>query len=88
MYTFISDDAHGWLKVPVSDVIASGVDVSNYSYRDARYAYLEEDGDGPAFMRAIGMKWSDTRIKDVRHNGMSRIRSMWGYQDFAPHNKE
>lgn len=55
-YTFHEDPGHGWLAVPVSELIALGVfgAISGYSYisRDGRTAYLEEDCDFAAFWAA------------------------------------
>ncbi|MCP4420213.1 MAG: hypothetical protein GY805_26710 [Chloroflexi bacterium] len=59
---FISDLGHGWLRVPLKDIAALGVegDISPYSFFDGRYAYhsamlttgLEEDCDYTVFIDA------------------------------------
>lgn len=51
-YTFISDPGHGWLKVPLAD-LPTGFEPSFYSFKDKHYAYLEEDCDAGAFLKAI-----------------------------------
>ena len=51
-YEFHYDAGHGWLKVPVVDVLESGCRVSRYSYLNDGYVYLEEDCDAPAFNAA------------------------------------
>jgi hypothetical protein len=56
-YRFFEDPGHGWLEVPRADVVASGVNISRYSYYDPATdrAYLEEDCDAQAFMKAAGL---------------------------------
>ena len=49
-YTKIDDPAHGWLKVPLSEVQDSGANISKYSYKDENHAYLEEDSDMYKFL--------------------------------------
>ncbi|MCP4420271.1 MAG: hypothetical protein GY805_27005 [Chloroflexi bacterium] len=51
---FISDPGHGWLRVPLKDIAALGIegDISPYSFIDGRYAYLEEDCDYTVFIDA------------------------------------
>jgi len=53
--TFIHDPGHGWLRVPIKDIAALGIenDISLYSYADGRrYAFLEEDCDYAVFIEA------------------------------------
>jgi len=56
-YYWVSDPGHGWLVVPRADVLASGAEISPYSFLslDGRTAYLEEDVDAPAFAAAAGI---------------------------------
>ena len=54
-YTFYEDPGHGWLEVPVEDLIEAGVanKISSCSYRDDNgMAYLEEDCDMAIFLEA------------------------------------
>lgn len=68
---WLIDDRHGWLVVPLSDVVASGADITRFSYvsPDGRFAYLEEDADARAFLVAVGIerataaKWRIKRVK-------------------------
>jgi hypothetical protein len=70
-----SDAGHGWLKVPHELVEPVAHLVTSYSYRDAAYAYLEEDCDATRFIQhyeSIG------GVQDVnfyafpdRHDGMN-----------------
>ena len=52
--TFIEDPGHGWLRVPLADVAALGIqdEITPYSFVDNDYAYLEEDCDYGTFMNA------------------------------------
>lgn len=52
--TFISDPGHGWLRVPLTDIAALGIEetITEYSFIDGRYAYLEEDCDYGRFVAA------------------------------------
>ena len=55
-YLWIEDPGHAWLRVKIEEVKESKADISSYSYisRDTGMAYLEEDCDAPAFLRAVG----------------------------------
>lgn len=54
---FHSDGGHGWLQVPHYLLRRIGIDkkISQYSYRDNTFAYLEEDCDLSAFVTAMGI---------------------------------
>jgi len=60
-YLFISTPAHGWLKVPLSELEELGIrnKISAYSYKDSLYAYLEEDCDLTMFIEAKETKLGD-----------------------------
>lgn len=49
-FTFYSDPGHGWLAVPLELVRELRLAVSNYSYIDAVFYYLEEDCDAARFV--------------------------------------
>jgi hypothetical protein len=53
-YKFIYDPGHGWLEVPMAEVMKLGVKPSGYSYINpvTKLAYLEEDCDAPDFSLA------------------------------------
>ena len=71
-YTFISDPGHAWLRVPLAEI--RGLDISSFSFRDANYAYLEEDLDAGTFMRAKGLTSDDVVELYVRHFDRNRPR--------------
>jgi len=70
-YTFYEDPGHGWLRVPITRLVAAGVDelITSCSYYDRmHYAYLEEDCDLVTFAIAeiYGYKpkdWKDAHSK-------------------------
>ena len=49
---WISDPGHAWLRVPLSDYVASGIKASRFSYVDAAHVYLEEDCDAELYLTA------------------------------------
>ncbi len=53
--TFINDPGHGWLRVPLTDIAALGIEahITPYSYIEGNFAYLEEDLDAPRFLEAL-----------------------------------
>lgn len=82
-FTLFSDSGHGWLRVPLSELRGLPVNISTYSYRDTRFAYLEEDCDAPAFIDAwearhgIGLVIGEHRVTD----GESIIRRLSRYTE-------
>lgn len=68
---WLIDDSHGWLVVSLSVVVASGAEITRFSYVSptSRLAYLEEDCDARAFLdaarieRAIATAWPIKRVK-------------------------
>ena len=61
-YTFISDPGHGWLKVPLADLLELGITdrISQYSYHNGKYAFLEEDCDASIFVHFVKKVWGLT----------------------------
>jgi len=52
--TFLSDPGHGWLQVPLVEIVALEIEgqISSYSYIQGEFAYLEEDCDCPRYLQA------------------------------------
>ena len=79
-YTFHTDEGHGWLEVPVQDVLALGLTpgmFSPYSYREGATLFLEEDADATLFCMAYEAKHGCKVPHTVRHTaGGSPIRSL------------
>lgn len=80
-YRFFQDSSHGWLEVPRSEVEASGIDVSPYSYYDPEtgIAYLEEDEDMINFMKASDLA-RENIIDQPVSIGVSGIRTLPPYK--------
>jgi hypothetical protein len=53
-YLCVDTPAHSWLRVPLSELDALGIrdNITEYSYEDDLYAYLEEDCDLTTFIEA------------------------------------
>jgi hypothetical protein len=64
---WITDPGHAWLVVPMRDVVESGISPSPWSYisDDGHWAFLEEDADAPAFLKATGQD-PPTMVVNVR----------------------
>ncbi len=65
VYRFIEDPGHGWLEVPLRELVELGIsqDISAFSYMSRAggqasetMVYLEEDCDAPRFDQAKGSK--------------------------------
>lgn len=57
---FITDEGHGWLRIPKDIYKLSGYKASNCSYEDNDYVYLEEDVDTYGWFKALtGREWED-----------------------------
>jgi hypothetical protein len=75
-YNFFADGGHGWLEVPLEDVRAVGVwdSITTCSYVKSNYAYLEEDCDASAFVRAVRAAGWRVNFLDHYVDGDSIIR--------------
>ena len=77
---WISDAGHAWLEVPISDLVASGVSPSNYSFYDSdtHLAYLEEDCDAPRYLDVAVPDWmiDDPGIEDVYEEYPAFVREL------------
>jgi hypothetical protein len=83
-YRFFIDSGHGWLEVPQSEVVASGAKISAYSYYDpvTGMAYLEEDCDAPAFLRATGKDRKGSSIGETVESSAPRRLPRYGAEAF------
>jgi hypothetical protein len=88
-FTFYSDGAHGWLRVPISLINELGIagQISQYSYQDSEafpeYAYLEEDLDAGIFIKAADKKYPIAvgQWKESESNGESFVRRLPHYHN-------
>jgi hypothetical protein len=73
---WISDPGHAWLRVPIGDYFASGIQASRYSYVDTAYVYLEEDCDAELYLDAAQIPepyaWREIYFADVGARGNPR----------------
>lgn len=76
-YTFHVDSGHGWLQVPRES--CKGLDISLYSYMDAKCAYLEEDDDAPLWMSHNGVTVDNINIKQYEDD--CPVRSLPSYEE-------
>lgn len=76
--TYLQDPGHGWLIVPAALVRSLGVRPSPYSYHDraSDMAYLEEDCDAGAFMRALKATGVEPQIIDHHTDADAYCRSL------------
>ena len=80
-----TDPGHGWLEVPMRLIKALSIEnkISSCSYRNGRFAYLEEDCDLSVFIRAIGDDlWQSimNRIPDEHTDSESVVRGYSFYE--------
>ena len=93
--TFIFDPGHGWLRVPLADIAALGIegDISEYSFIDGRFAYrstalttsLEEDCDYAVFAEACNAQ--NIPLPEIRDRYVERFdrgRPGFGDPQFSP----
>ena len=79
------DSNHAWLRVDLKDLIKLKIvhEVSNYSYINGKYAYLEEDCDALYFAGAANLSLQDYNgetIPMVNCKNQSTIRK---YRSFC-----
>jgi hypothetical protein len=80
---WLIDDGHGWLVVSLSAVVASGAEITRFSYvsSNGRLAYLEEDCDARAFLDAARIERATATNWPIRRVKRARCRQ---YPSFAP----
>lgn len=80
-YRKISDPGHGWLEVPVKDILELGVEsqISPHSYVRGKLAYLEEDVDAPLFLKELRKREGEPIIVDVYQDPCS-VREYKSFQ--------
>lgn len=71
---FHSDPSHGWAQVPHSLIWELHLQtlISNYSYVDETYSYLEEDCDLAVLAQALRERGLGLSFSEKRVNGASR----------------
>lgn len=86
-FDFVSDPGHGWLKVPVTELVRLGIadKISTYSYLRDGMAYLEEDCDYAVFHKARTDRSEPFSVKQHARNKSSRIRNYDRYSHKPTH---
>ena len=81
-FRLLADSGHAWLEVPRVEVVASGAEISRYSYYDpvTDMAYLEEDCDATVFLEAAGLYAS--AIGEEVNSSMPRQLPAYDAADF------
>ena len=92
--TIYTDPSHGWAKVTIKELIKLNIadKISTYSYiyhskslrkdhdyREAGFAYLEEDCDLSMYLKALDSKGIQYKFKTLHTNKSSKIRSYSRY---------
>ena len=75
---YVQDPGHGWLAADVQSLSALGLldKVTRYSYRDGDLVWLEEDCDGPAYLRALTKTGRPYKIIETHTRGDAWIRRL------------
>tara|TARA_R110001606_G_scaffold377280_1_gene536281 strand:- start:443 stop:706 length:264 start_codon:yes stop_codon:yes gene_type:complete len=71
-----SDPSHAWLEVKIKDLKKLNIDkdISNYSYINGDYAYLEEDCDASVYIKALEKKNISISYEEISYDKECFIR--------------
>ena len=80
-YIFYEDPGHGWLAVPIKELIELGIadKITGYSYTLGGMAYLEEDCDLPTFVKAYKKKYGEVPKGKAVYQEYTSIRNYPNY---------
>lgn len=75
---YVQDPGHGWISADIHQIQSLGLaeKISRYSYRDGDLAWLEEDCDGPIFIRALEKAGIPFRVVETHTRGDAFIRRL------------
>jgi len=76
---FISDNSHGWIKVNKNMFKKHNIDIkkiSNYSYKDNKNYYLEEDIDATYFLNQLKNKNIKYKFNYIENNIYDKINKI------------
>ena len=76
IYHYHMDPGHGWIQVPLAELARLGLKPSRYSYKDERFAYLEEDCDASQWMAAKRKMNERFELAAAKYSHESFIRSL------------
>lgn len=79
--TVFSDPGHAWGRVKKALLSQLNIDnqISLFSYKKGKWAYLEEDCDLPRLIQALESNGLDFQILEKTGNTTSKIRSYESY---------
>ena len=80
---FYSDSGHGWLEVPTEELKRLRItgDISGYSYKRGKMAYLEEDADAGVYLDALAASGEERpNITNIYVDGRAAIREYSRYR--------
>jgi len=65
-FTYIEDPGHAWLQVPYSLLERLNIDnkITQYSYRNRYFAWLEEDCDAPLLIDVLRANEEEFTIEE------------------------
>ena len=80
-YIFYEDPGHGWLAVPIKELIELGIadKITGYSYTLGGMAYLEEDCDLGVFVLAYKEKYGKLPEFKQKYQEYTSIRNYPNY---------
>ena len=80
-YTIYEDPGHGWVAVPMHDLVALEVadKITGYSYLIGDMAYLEEDWDMSVFLLAFREKFGKFPDFKQKYQEVTMIRNYPNY---------
>ena len=75
---YVQDPGHGWLAADVQSLRGLGLldKVTRFSYRDGDLVWLEEDCDGPAYLRSLSAAGRAYKIIETHTRGDAWIRRL------------
>jgi len=76
---FIFDQAHAWIKVNKNMFKKHNIDIkkiSNYSYKDNKHYYLEEDVDATYFLNQLKNKNIKYKFNYIENNIYDKINKI------------
>ena len=82
VYTYHQDPGHGWMQIKLTELGRLGIwdRISDYSYSDGEYAYLEEDSDMSKAIRAIERTGQTCQFEERHIDEEHWIRSLPSYK--------
>jgi hypothetical protein len=76
-FIYYTDPGHGWIKVPMSELVRLNIsnDITPFSYVRGQYVFLEEDCDASTFLNAREREGNRVTLERKHSNSNSKVRS-------------